>query len=476
MVDRIRRPLATLVLGALLSACIPHQNKPRAVELNLPQAYSEQAAGADAPPPPTWQEFFDDPVLVGLITEALTHNQELDILLQELTVANAEVIARRGEVLPRLGIGAGVGVEKPSLFTSKGAADELTEVPDPLGDFHVGFNASWEVDIWKKLRNSTKAARNRYLATVEGRNFMITQLVAEIADTYYELLALDNQLTVVQSNITLLEDSLAAVKLQKDAGRVTELGVQRFQAELLKSQSHVFEIQQSIVETENRLNFLCGRYPQRVDRDPTNFRQLAPRPVRLGIPTQLLENRPDVRAAERELEAAKLDVKAARAAFYPSLSIDAEAGLAAFAAHKLILAPESLILGAAAGLMAPLLNRSGIKAEYITANAEQMKAVIDYERTVLSAYIEVANQQALIANTTQSFDLRSQQVDQLERAIETSNNLFRSARADYLEVLTTRREAVESQIELIETKQRQLTAAVDLYQALGGGWTPAGAP
>lgn len=469
---------AGAVIGLMLLGCVPaleNQQEPREVDKSVPADWGTpgneaNSAAAD------WHTFFTDAKLVALIDGALQNNQELNIALQEILVANTEVLARSGEYLPNLSFQLGGGIEKPGKYTPGGAVDENLEIapgrraPDPMTNMFFGFRTEWEIDIWKKLRNATKAAAMRYMASVEGRNFMATKLIAEIASSYYELMALDNQLDVLKQNIELQTNGLEVVRLEKQAARVTELAVKRFEAEVLRNQSKVFELQQQITETENRLNFLVGRFPQHVDRSSTDFNALAPTVVNAGLPTQMLENRPDVRRAEMELKAAELDVKVARALFYPRLSIDAGIGYDAYALSRIVTTPESLAYNLTGNLIAPLLNRRAIKAQYFAANAKQMQAVINYEKTVLSAYAETANQLAMINNLGNSFTLRSQQVDKLTESIEISNTLFKSARADYLEVLTTRRDALESQIELIETKKRQLTAVVNVYQALGGGW------
>ncbi|RYE25571.1 MAG: TolC family protein [Sphingobacteriales bacterium] len=423
-----------------------------------------------------WRDFFKDPYLATLIDTALVRNQELNITLQEIEIARSEVRARKGAILPTVTARAGAGVEKVGRYTSQGAGDASTEilpgkeVPDPLADYTIGAYANWEVDIWKKLRNAKKAAVNRYLATVEGKNFVLTGLIAEVANSYYELLALDNQLAIVRQNIELQKNALEIVKLQKEAARTTELAVQKFQAEVLNTQSLEFNIQQQIIEAENRINFLLGRYPQPIARDKNEFLALAPQSVSSGIPSQLLANRPDIKQAELELKAAKLDVKVARAEFYPQFEISAGVGFQAFNPSYLIKAPESLLWSLVGDLAAPLINRNAIKAEYYKANAEQIQAMYNYERTILNAYIEVANQVSNISNLGKAYDLKSKQVDALTRSINISNDLFKSARADYLEVLMTQRDALEAKLELIETKKNQLNGSVNVYRNLGGGW------
>ncbi|MDF3027392.1 MAG: efflux system, outer rane lipoprotein NodT family [Fluviicola sp.] len=423
-----------------------------------------------------WNVFFKDPYLIALIDTALKNNQELNITIQEIAVAQAEVRAKKGEFLPSAGVAVGAGVEKVGRYTRDGAVEEnlpITEgqvFPNPLGNFSVGVNASWEVDIWRKLRNARDAAASRYLGTVEGKNFMVTNLVAEISNSYYELMAYDNKLEILKQNLEIQKNALEIVKLQKIAGEVTELAVKKFEAEVYKNQSHLFYLQQQIVEAENRINFLVGRFPQPVIRNSAAFQQMVPDTVYSGIPSQLLQNRPDIRQAELNLSASKLDVKVARANFYPSLRITAGVGYQAFNVKYLITSPQSLLYNIAGDLVAPLINRNALKAKYYSANAKQIQAVYSYEQTILNAYIEVVNRMSKVTNLKNSYDLKQKQVDALTQSITISTNLFKSAKADYMEVLMTQRDAIESKFDLIEIKQEQLSNMVAMYQALGGGW------
>src|SRR5688572_4028402 len=247
-----------------------------------------------------WRSFFTDKNLVNLIDTALTNNQELMITLQEVEIARNDIRFKQGPLLPTVGAKAGIGVEKVGRYTSQGAGDASAEikpgklVPENLMDYTVAAYANWEADIWKKLHNAKKAAVTRYLSTVEGKNFVLTNLIAEVANAYYELLALDNQLAIVRQNIELQKNALEIVKIQKEAARVTELAVQKFQAEVLNTQSLEFDMLQKIKETENRINFLLGRYPQEIPRDKSNLLHVLPAAVSAGIPSQLLSNRPDI--------------------------------------------------------------------------------------------------------------------------------------------------------------------------------------
>lgn len=422
-----------------------------------------------------WKDYFSDPLLSALIDTALKNNLELNITLQEIEVARNEVRARKGEYLPFAGISGAAGMDKPGRYTSEGAGDAATEIepgkeiPEPLPDYLVSVYATWEVDIWNKLHTAKKAAVARYLSTAEGKNFVVTQLIAEIANSYYELLALDKQLEIVRQNTDIQNHALEIVKQQKQSARVTELAVRRFEAEVLKTTSLQYTILQQITETENRINFLMGRQPQKIERSRQGFDNSLP-VIHAGIPAQLLANRPDIKQAMLALTASKLDVRVAKAEFYPSLGISAAIGYKAFNPGYLLRTPESLLYSLAGDLVAPLINRNAIKAKYYSANAKQIQALYNYEQTILNAYFEVANQLAKIGNLEKSYDLKSRQVNVLSQSIELSNDLFQSTKADYMEVLMTQRDALESKFELIETRKQQMNAIVNIYQALGGGW------
>ncbi len=421
-----------------------------------------------------WRDFFQDAHLVALVDAALQNNQELNIAIQETVVANAEAMARRGEYLPKVGFGVGSGDERAGKFTSQGQSDERSGIGPHLGKHEFGLYAAWEIDVWGRLRNLANAASRRYLASVEGRNFMVTRLVAEIASNYYELLALDRRLRVVTDTIALQERAVELARAQFLAGRATSVAPARFEATLRAMQSSQFAIQQRIVETENQLNFLAGRFPKQIERTSTNFLSLQPAAMAVGVPAELLANRPDVRQAELELAAAGLDVEAARKAFYPSIGIESVVGYQSFDATKLVNTPDSLLFGLVGRAFAPLLNRKGITADYLSANSREMQAVLHYERAVLNAFVEVSNRVSLTRNLSRGYGLKQQQVDRLSQSVDISTELFNLNRADYLEVLTARRELLEAQQELIEMKQQQMVATVTLYQALGGGWRSAG--
>jgi len=420
-------------------------------------------------------EFFEDPVLTQLIAQGLSGNQELKILNQEVQLASAEILSRRGDYLPFVNLGARTGLKRSSFYTPEGAAEEqLTypgerHFPEPLGDFGLGLDYLWRIDLWREFRNARDAAAQRYAAAIERRNFFVTELVADIADNYYELAALDKRLEFLNQTIALQEQSLQAAEAFKEAGRDTELGVQRFLAEVRKNESERLIVRQRIIEAENRINFLVGRYPQAVDRTSWDFIRLDSRVLSVGVPSQLLLNRRDVREAERELAAAGLDIKVARARFFPRIDISGTIGFAAFNPRYLF-TPDALVASLAGDLVAPLINRKAIQADYMSANARQLQAVYNYQRTVLDAFTEVINSISKVENYRRSVEIKMQQLESLEFSVQLSMQLYQAVQLEYVDVLLAQRDLLEARIDVIETKQQQLSAIVNAYQALGGGY------
>ncbi len=450
------------------------------VKNNLPAGYTQdQEKPADSTQNSglvPWKEFFNEPHLSSLIETALKNNQELMITLQQIEIAKSDALYKSGRLKPAVTAGIGAGLDKAGRYTSEGAGDATTEIkpgkemPDPLGDFSAGFSADWEADIWHKLRTEKQSAVAHYLATVEGKNFVLSSLISEIAENYYDLLALDNQLDVIRQYIQLQQKAVEMSKIQKQAAAATELAVKKFQAELAGSKATEYTLLQEITEKENTLNALLGRYPQPIERDKTSFLSIVPKTVYTGIPSQLLANRPDIKQAELELQSAKLDVEAARKAFYPSVDISATLGLNAFNPTYLTRIPESLAYSIAGDLAGPLINKTAIQAEFKAADARQIQALYEYDKSILNGYLEVSNLMSKIHNADGYYQLKSEESKELDESIGIAEQLFRNSRADYLEVLTNQRDALEARMELIEAKVQQLNTVVAIYKSLGGGW------
>jgi NodT family efflux transporter outer membrane factor (OMF) lipoprotein len=429
------------------------------------------------------EEFFNDPALISLIHQSLVTNQELKIRSEDVQIAGNEIRARRGAYLPFVTIGGGAGLSKYSSFTLEGAAirDDPFRTslffPNPLPNFLLGGPAGlfWQLDVWRQLRNARDAAILRYVSTGEGRNYFVTSLIAEIADNYYGLISLDKRLENLDDIIALQERSLDFAQKMFLGARLTELPVQRFRAEVRKNQSEKLVVIQDIIQTENRINFLVGRYPQPVSRmaGPTidQFIDLTLHALSLGVPSQLLLNRPDIRQAERELAAAGIDIKVARADFFPKFIITGGVGYNAFNPKYLLLTPEALIYNIAGDIAAPLVNKKAIQAAYMSANARQLQALYHYQRVILDAFTEVINRVNKVENYRRSIEIRKQQVQALQAAVGAATKLWYNARPEvtYIDVLLVQRDLFDARRILIDTKREELSAVVNTYQALGGG-------
>lgn len=424
----------------------------------------------------SWREYFRDTILQNLIDSVLSHNQELAISTEELQITANEVLSRKGEILPHVRGVVGAGIDKPSRTTREGAVEESLEIVPgrenavPLADFGLGAAMSWEVDIWRRLRNAADAATARYIADTEARRAFVTMLVAETASTYYELLATDRQISVVDSTIVVMEQALRIVELQKSAAKTTELAVQRFMAEVHAMKARRQVLTQQSTELQNRLNILLGKGPRLIMRDTAQWQRWRAESLAVGRPDKLLLTRPDIRQAEAAMIAANLDVDVARAAFFPSLGVRATAGLRSSDAAMLVSGPESIAYSALADLVVPILNRAGIEAAYRSAGARRNIAAYRYEHVCVMAYNEVATALSALENARKATNERSAHVQALQASVTIAGTLFQSARADYMEVLLTQRDALEARLEQVDVQLRQMVTSVTLYRALGGGW------
>jgi NodT family efflux transporter outer membrane factor (OMF) lipoprotein len=464
------------LFGVLALGCAAHVDAV-VQERQLPRAFPATDAGSEGPSSAalSWREWFADERLNGLIEEALRGNQDLLIAVQRIEMARASVASATGALLPTVDVTAGVGLRKFGRYTMDGAGNATTDitpgqpVPLHLPDLGVALQSTWEVDLWGRLRSQRQSAIAQYLATVEARTLVQTSLVAEVASGYYDLMVSDHALEVLGKAVERQEQALAIVKLQKESGRSTELAVQQFEAQLAETKALARAASQRVLESENRLNLLLGRYPTQLERDRDVLFAEPPRALSAGVPSELLRNRPDIRQAELLVEASKFDLKAARAAFFPSLNLSAAVGLQAFDPAYLVEIPESVAYSVLGGLIAPLVNRAAIEAQFEGAKANQLQAMYEYQRTVLSAYVEVVNALADVQNTEEILSHRRNQKAAVEGAIASADVLYRAGKASYLEVLLAQQSALQAELDLLEAARQRRTALVSAYRALGGG-------
>ncbi|WP_342346778.1 TolC family protein [uncultured Nitrospira sp.] len=423
-----------------------------------------------------WRDYFVDPLLHKLIDTAIENNLDLQMALQRIENSRSSVRAATGALMPTMGLGVGTAIRRYGDYTMDGAGNATTDfksgqtIPANLPDLFVGLQSSWEVDIWGKLQNQRSSAISKFLASIEGTSFVVSNLVADVAIYYNELRALDNELDIIRQTLHTQYESLEVVELQKEAGRATELAVELFKAQVLNTSILEKEVLQQIVVTENHINFLLGRFPQPIERTKGQYFTEILHEISSGVPSQLLANRPDVREAEFQIKASKFDLKVAKASFFPSFNITASFGFQAFNPDFLFVAPSSIAYTAVGTLVAPLINRNALHAQFNNAEANQLTAMYQYQKTILNAYVEVANELSNIHNLRKINTLKKQQNEVLQQSVETSHLLYRYGRASYLEVLIAQRNALQSNLELINFAKQLRIAAVKIYKALGGGW------
>ena len=416
-----------------------------------------------------WQEFFSDPLLVNLIETALENNFDLLRAIQRVEMARADYAIREGAFLPSLSgvASANLGNVNQNMVGNTAQDQRMNNVRE---EYFLGFQSSWEADIWGRLKHEKKAAYSRLLASEKGKHLVTTALVAEIARLYYELLAVDNELEVVRKNIDFQKIALEIINIQKMGGRATELAVQQFTAQLLSTKALEKEKEQHIIELETQINLLMGRFPQHIVREKDISELSLPETIHEGIPSALLLNRPDIQQAELGLAAAQAEVQAARAAFLPSLTLSPYVGLNALSTSLLFQTPQSLAAGVLGGVTAPLFNKKKIRSAFKRSVAVRAEAFYHYQEAIITGYGEVVNNIRSIGNLEEVYALKEEEVEVLLNAVSTSNVLFTSGYASYLEVITAQKSVLEAELELANIKKGIFHSVIGLYKALGGGW------
>ncbi len=425
-----------------------------------------------------WRKVFTDPALVALIDTALANNLDRKMVVANIRQAEAELLRARLPLAPQVQAMIAGGAERFGDYTMNGIGNyDLNRsenvpadrrVPNPVTDAFIGFRAAWEIDVWGRLAAQRQSAAKRVLASVEGEQWLRTNIIAGVATLYYELLALDAEVQVAEQNELLQQRAFEVVAAQKETGRATELAVQQFRAQIFNTRALAIQLRQRITVVENGLRVLMGRYYGPIARGASLTDQPLPARLQAGLPAQLLLHRPDVRQAEQLLESAKADLFAARAALLPNFVLTPYAGLQAFRPSVLFL-PESAALGLLGGVAAPVFNRRGLLAERNARTAAQEAAWLGYQKSLVVAYTEVQVELQQYANLGDAYPLKALEVEALNRAVEASNDLYVAGYANYLEVITAQRSALAASIELQELRKRQFLNIVNLYRALGGG-------
>jgi NodT family efflux transporter outer membrane factor (OMF) lipoprotein len=476
----MNRYLFMLFIGAWIQSCIPAKpvlpaspELPASFHLDSSTTLADSGSAASI----QWSDFFADTALHRLVETGLAQNLDMKIAYQRIEMAKSNHLYARSFLRPEVNLNLASSLRRFGLYTMDGAGNITTDispgkiVPINLPDYFPAIQASWEVDIWGKLKNQKKAAFSRVLASQEARQLLKTELVASLATGYYELLALQQTTRLLQQTIAFQQEAMKMMEVQKQAGRLNELAIKQFAALTKNMESAVVEIKQAQVEEQNRMLLLTGQYVPVVYPDTSlQLQAIEANRLTIGSPGELLRNRPDIRQAEWELIAAKADLNSARAAFYPALTLTGYGGYQAFNPGYLFRSPESIAYGLFGGITAPLLNRAAIKATFNQAGAAQLESLYSYQKTVLQAYMEVATEQKRLENLLELTTIKREEVQFLRDAIAISLDLFNRGKVTYLDVLIARQAALEAEMSLIEINKRLLLGRVSLYRSLGGGW------
>ena len=409
----------------------------------------------------SWRELFTDPILAGYIEEGLQNNLDIRVALQQIEAAEAYMKQGKAGYLPSLNIGASGATQSPSDNGQLGGIGTVSQ-------FDLAANLSWEADIWGKIRSSDRATQARYLQSVAGHQAVKTELIATIASLYYQLLALDEQLRITEQTIENRENSLETTRALKDAGSLTEVGVKQTEAQLYRAQAVLVDLENNIRLLENALSIVLGEAPHQIDRGSLAEQEIITE-LKIGVPAQLLRNRPDVIAAEYNLMNAFQLTNVAKSSFYPSFRLTASAGLQSLEFEDWFSA-NSIFASVIGNLAQPIFNQRQIRTQYEVAQAQEEIALLDFRRSLLVASREVSDALYNYEAAIERMEIKLNEFEAYDLATTYSEELLNNGMANYLEVLTARENALNSQLELINTELDKFIAIIDLYQALGGGW------
>jgi outer membrane protein, multidrug efflux system len=467
----------TFIFLVLLSGC-KSQLETLSMNNKLPEIYVEEIEEKKLNLPEK-SAFFTDSILINIINVGIEKNFDVLSAVQRVQEFQSYVIRNKGVRMPDLTFGGNIGQRRFGRYTMDGVGNydtnfspnisEKQKVPDPLPDFNLGLYSQWEIDIWGKLKHQKKAAFSRWLASENGKNFVITSVVGEIANKYYEILSIKAEILIVEDYIKLQEDALEVVKIIKEVGRANGLAVEIMEGRLFNTKSQLLLTQQKLQISENQMNFLLGNFPGKLPINSTILQQTIPNTITSGVPSELLNKRPDIKQAEQELIASQADVFSAKTAFYPSLNISGSLGLQAFNSALLLEIPASTSYQLLGGITAPLLNRRFLKAQLLTTQTAQNQALINYERTVVNGFKEVYDQMVILKNTESMITLKNLEVKTFKNSISISKELFKSGKASYLEIINAQQNYLNAQLEFVDLKMRQMQSSVNLYRSLGGG-------
>ncbi len=457
--------LVLVLIGTALSCKItkPYQRP----DLNTTDLYRSQT-GTDTTTMATmpWQNLFADTTLRALITEGLYQNLNLKVAVQKIVEAQAALGQNKAAMLPNLSANAGVTHSKQSLASLDYPPG--TVVNTITNTYQLGISASWEADIWGKLSSAKKAAFANLLQTDAAKRAIQTQLIADIANNYYTLLALDKELEITTQALQFRIKEVETMKALKEGAVVNGAAVVQSEANRYAAEVAIPDIKRSIRETENAIDILVGRPSGALNRQKLDGQQPITT-LQTGIPAQLLKNRPDVQQAEYNFQAAFENTNLAHTYFYPSLTLTASGGFSNLQLKDFFV--NSVFYTLAAGLTQPIFNQGINKARLTTAIAQQKEAMYNFQQTMLVAGQEVSNALYAYQTAIEKDGARTKQIAALVKSVDYTEELLRySSATNYTDVLTSEQSLLSARLNGVNDQLQALQAVVNLYRALGGGW------
>ncbi len=461
---------ALLVLIAALSACKVSKDvqTPQAV---LPVNFRGDVAHdttsiADIP----WKSFFTDATLQQLIDSALVKNYDMQLAIKNIDAAQLLVKQVKWNYVPAVGLNVTASSSRPSDNSLNGISLAQFLGTKHIEDYSANISLSWEADIWGKIRNQNKSAVAAYLQTSEARKAVQTNLVSGVSQGYYNLLMLDEQLNIAKKNVALNDSTLRIIQLQYNAGQVTSLAIQQAQAQQQAAAQLVPQFEQDIALQENALRILTGELPDKIFRTQKLNNISFTDNLSAGVPSALLNRRPDVKSQELALNIANAQVGINQANMYPALRITATGGINSFKASNWFNVPASLFGIVAGSVIQPLLQRKELSTKFEVAKVEREKTVIQFRQSVLNAAGEVSDALVKIDKLKEQQTIAANRVNTLQQATSNANLLFKNGMANYLEVITAQGNVLQGELQLASIKTARLNAIAELYRSLGGGW------
>lgn len=427
-----------------------------------------------------WREFFSDSVLIALIDTALVNNIDLQIAEEYMSIGLAKLKQSKAAFFPSVAVSPAkyrrdMYSENYNNYGSNRSRNiyEGDTPPSSLYterlEYESSIDLSWEIDIWGKLKGQKKASLLAYMKSQEFKKAVQTSMIAEIASTYSNLLLLKSQLEVYKRNLALNDSTMNIVRLQYDAGEVTSLAVKQTQSQKLRAQTLIPQLERDYLRQENRLNRLVGHYPGSIEVEAPEWTMIDANYL-AGQPLELISNRPDVAEAEYELQEAYVKVGIANAMRYPSISLGASVGLNTFELENLLNPAGSGFLLLNGVLFQPVFQKRRLKTNYEVALAEKRIAELEFRDKFMRAMNEVSDALITIDKLREEYALAQGRVTAAKKLVKDASFLFRSGLANYLEVITAQREALDSELNLEKVKMQIFVANVALYRSLGGGW------